>query len=193
MNYEAILELVFKNKCADTKAKYTSVWQDFVEAYGALMSVDDNCDQSALNAQAENVQNLAIQFGKNFAKTLPSKAAGLYFHIFVAHIGRMIKQFGNLSKWSQQGLEHLHRWHKRQRREVGRSVTAGRDCMQADIILRLLKSERNRNAAKAIDEYKKKLAAIPEVILDDSDLEEEPADDEDNDVDRAAVVMIDVL
>jgi hypothetical protein len=184
--HQEILELVFTNKCQETKAKYISLWSDFCIAYDALMEVDDKAD---LKVQAANVQTLARKFGSNFSNTLPAQAAGLYFHIFNSHIGMLICQFGNLSKWSQQGLEHLHRWHKRQRREAGRPASAGRDCLQADIITRLLKAQKTRDAAAAVAAvalHKEMLHEMPdlpdEAVSSGSEDDDSSSDDEDGEV-----------
>ena len=92
--------MLFAGKNNDTRIKYLKLWRLFLDAYQALLDIDDNAD---LAPQAKSAANKSSLFGVFFSETFPASAASyLYFHILVYHIEAMILKFGNLSKWSMQ-------------------------------------------------------------------------------------------
>jgi hypothetical protein len=79
-NHASLLELTFVDKDQETRVRYVSLWKAFKEVFEAIMDVDDDGD---LDAQADHVQLLASEFGKQFQECMPGASGGVYLHILV--------------------------------------------------------------------------------------------------------------
>ena len=164
-----MLEIAYRGKAsaATVKAQYLLVWESFVDVMSAIMTVDDS---KLLEPQAQRIQELANFFGSVFEKYLPRGSTCVYFHDLWHHAAEVSLEFGNLSKWSQQGLEHLHRWHKLFRSQCGKAATAGRDAMLKGNIKRVLEAKEVARQIAVLAEYNRKFSKPePHVPLEEVD------------------------
>ena len=169
-----IFDIVCRGSRAALKSKYLPLWESYIAAYSALMQVDDS---KPLEPQAAEVARLARQFGKDYSRILAAKSTCVYYHEFVYHVYALILRFGSLSKWSQQGLEHLHHWHKLIRSRCGKAATAGKDCLLMDFT-RLIQHEQMLDASVAAVHARQELETSAPAAESDSESESDEEEDE---------------
>lgn len=80
-NYESILKLAYVGKDETALANSLALWKAFKDVFQAIMDVDDDQD---LEAQAQQVHELAFKFGNLFQTTLAGASGGVYLHILVS-------------------------------------------------------------------------------------------------------------
>jgi hypothetical protein len=124
----------------------SALWQSLSDVWEALHREWDNVDSTEERESVANqVRIRAADFCRQFHK---ATSGGTYYsHILVAHMPDFIRRFGDLSLFSSQGVEHLHKirkellHNKSNKRAVGtdkngRKMTKGRTAqsMQALIV-----------------------------------------------------------
>ena len=70
-------------------------------------------DKFDREAWAVEIENAGAEFITAWVAAVGGATKGVYLHMLQAHIPDLVRRFGNLSKYSSQGLEHTHKMQKR--------------------------------------------------------------------------------
>jgi len=58
------------------------------------------------------VQAAGVQFVSSWVAAVGAKTKGVYLHMLAAHLPDFIRRFGDLNRYSTQGMEHSHKQRK---------------------------------------------------------------------------------
>ena len=117
-NYGPLLDVVFGNDDPDKIYANTggnrTKWEKYFEQYIAIVHTICRTEKTKLtNQQLSELQEDIEAFGDLWVTMLPSVNIGNYFHyMFAGHVVEMLRKWGNLSKYSNQGWEALNGYMK---------------------------------------------------------------------------------
>jgi len=126
---DAVLELCFARGNQVTKLAMSALIAQWERLWIKLKQVDDNGDRVA---QAESIRVDAVALRDEYMKVAACENSTLYFHMLTHddHIPRMIRRFGNLSKYSGQGMENGHSISKKMLATVATRAHYPRDILK---------------------------------------------------------------
>jgi len=99
---------IVKSYCKEEKLLTDSlkVWELWFKICSALQQ--ETVDPTTFSNLEEDLN----QFGKQFILTYGEQNVTPYIHIVVCHTMPWLRKYGSIGRYSQQGFEATHKWHK---------------------------------------------------------------------------------
>ena len=125
-DYQAVLDFVFGSiintsedpgNWARDKARYENVWSLWISLYSLMVlpipkestTASAGPTQEERHERATEFQALADRFHRAYLSVVGQKSyMNHYVHVIKDHLADFIREYGDLSKYSTQGAEHMH-------------------------------------------------------------------------------------